>query len=128
MTKPLSQFDPRAKLKKGYKSSLDNLIAQLNAQLGEIVELASAEMQLIQRLVKKTILVWLDFGMHRCRIRIHLTGWGSSSMADKMALAQRGSLAMTVLPLVGRHGNDKGVELESFTTIDGCAGDILTVP
>jgi len=35
---------------------------------------------------------------------------------------------LTLLPMVGRHGNVEGVDLENFTTINGCAGETLTIP
>lgn len=129
LTKPVpSQWDKRARVKKGFKNSLDGLVAELKAELGDIADLTSSDVQLIEKLSKRVATMWLDFEMHRCRIVVCLNGPKIKSIAEKVALVQKGSLTLTVLPMVGRHGNVKGVEMESFTIIDGCAGDTLTIP
>ena len=128
LTKPLSQFDPRAALKKGYRSNFDNLVASCKSVVGSVIDLSPTDIQLFEKLVRKALLIWLDFSMHRCRLRLHLKSPEVESVADKVALAYNESLTLTVLPLVGRHGNVQGVELDSFTVVDGCAGDSLSIP
>jgi hypothetical protein len=126
LMKPLSQFDPRARLKKGYKSNQNRLVTALKATLGGLVDLSS-NVQL-ERITKKAFEVWLDFEMHRCRIVVQLKGPESKSMAEKVAQVQTTTLTLTVIPSVGRYGNVQGMELEEFTTIEGCAGESLVIP
>ena len=129
LTKPVpSQYDPRARLKKGFKNSLDALVAKIKAVLGDMVDLGAESTQLIDRLSKKAATTWLDFEMHRCRIVVRLNGLTTMSTSEKVAQFQKSSLALTVIPMVGRFGNVKGVDLGSFTILDGCAGDTLKIP
>lgn len=128
LAQPLSQFDPRAALKEGYKDNQESLITEMTMELGKVLDLTASDVQSIQRLAKKAVRLWLDFALHRCRIRIHLAGSESMTLQEKVHMAQRNSLTLTVLPLVGRHGTVKGLELESFTRISGCGGDSMTVP
>ena len=125
---PLSQLDRRARLKRGYKSNQDQLVTELTAQLGDLVDLASSDRQSIVRVAKKAFSVWLDFEMHRCRIVVQLKGPECKSMAEKVALVQTSTLTLTIAPSLGRHGNVQGMELEEFTTIEGCAGESLVIP
>ena len=129
LTKPVpSQWDPRARLKAGFKGNLDGLVDILKQELGDIVDLAISDTQPIERLAKRSATTWLEFQMHRCRLVINLTGSGARSTPEKIDLLQSGSLALTTAPWVGRHGNVNGVELESFTMIAKGAGDQITIP
>lgn len=125
---PLSQVDPRAAVKDGYISNLGNLIEIMQRSLEMMCDISESDTEFIKRLCKKAARQWLDFGLHRCRIRVYMANVQSSTVEDKVTLAQRSGLMLTVAPLVGRYGNDKGVALESFTTIDGCRGDSITIP
>ena len=124
----LSSVDPRARVKKGFKSNMDNLVGTLKTELGGIVDLSAADLQLIGRLSLKTVTTWLEYAMHRCRIVVCLTGSDAKSSTGKIRLLQEGTLSLTVLPKIGRHGNVNGVELERWSVIAGCAGDSLTIP
>ena len=129
LTKPVpSHIDPRARLKKCFMRSRDGLISALKAFLSDIVDLGPSDMQTIEHLSRKAVSTWLDFQMHRCRIVIRLKGPETESVEEKISLAQKSSSVLTVTPLLGRHGNVKGVELENFTIIAGCAGEGLKIP
>lgn len=129
LTARISQVDPRAGLKTGFKTSQDSLIAELNDVLGEMVDLTASDGQkIIDRLAKQLFPLWLDFALHRCRIVLRLHDQESKTMAEKVAQARESSLTLTVVPLTGRYGNVKGLELENFVTIEGCAGESLTIP
>jgi hypothetical protein len=128
LTESLSQYDPRAELKKGFRNSQDGFISELKDTLSDFVELAPSDIQTIDRLCKRVFPLWLDFAMHRCRIVVLLQRTGAISVKDKAALAQEGSLTLTILPRVGRYGNVKGLELETFYTIEGCAGESIDIP
>lgn len=123
-----SKYDPRAKLKKDYKGSYDELVGMLKAVLGDIVEIEDGNLAKIEKLARRTAAVWIDFEMHRCRIVVRLTGTKSHTTMEKALLAQRGSFALTVRPEIGRYGNVEGLDLDTFTVIDGCAGETLKIP
>ena len=129
LTKPApSEFDPRRRLRDGFKSSMDDLIAGMQAQLSDVVDLEDSHVQLVKRLciiaVNNT---WFDFEMHRCRLMISLTGTSLKTTAEKMSHAQRGPLVLTLLPRVARYGNVDGVGLDNCTIISGCEGNELTI-
>ena len=129
LTKPVpSQWDPRAQLKRGFKSSLDELVAKLKTAIADIADLDAEHAQLVERLSKKAATMWLEFEMHRCRIVVNLTGSTKMSTSEKIAQIKKSSLVLTVLPMVGRYGNVDGVELETFTRIYSCAGQSLELP
>jgi hypothetical protein len=98
----------------------------MKATIGEVADLTPEYVQMIQQLSTKASSLWFDFAMHRCRIVIRLKASEVMSMQEKVAAARSGSLALTVLPEVGRHGNVKGIELDTFTVIAGCAGESFT--
>lgn len=128
LIKPVpSQWDPRARLKTGFKNNLDGLVDVLKQELGDIVDLAVSDMQLIERLAKKAATTWLEFQMHRCRIVINLTGSQAKLTSEKIDLLHMGALTLTTSPWVGRYGNVNGVDLESFTMISNGAEDKVTL-
>lgn len=128
MATPISQFDPRFELKKGFKSSQNGLVLELKSTLNEVVELSAPDVEKIQRISKQVFPLWLDYSMHRCRILVRLKGDEGQSVKDRNDLAQERSLTLTIQPLVGRYGNVEGLELENFKTIDGCAGESTVIP
>ncbi len=123
-----SGHDPRARLKRGFQSSRATLIETIVSELSDIVDLDDSHVHLVGRLCQKAALTWFDFQMHRCRIVVGLTGSKTGSPAEKATQVREASLVLTLLPMVGRHGNVEGVDLENFTTINGCAGETLTIP
>lgn len=129
LMKPVpSQHDPRARVKKGYKSCLDGLLKELKAVLEDMIDLAPSDFQILERLAKRVPSMWSEFEMHRCRIVVILKGSGARSTAEQAALARSSSLELTVSPTLGRYGNVNGLELDIFTAIDGCFGESLTIP
>ena len=117
LSTPIPSVDRRAEIKRGFKTSQDELITVLENELGRVVQVTEQEIQLAERLVKKASVTWLDFAMHRCRIVICPTGAPTKSTADKVSTIQRGSVALTVVPTVGRYGNVRGEGLDRFTVI-----------
>lgn len=121
LTKPVpSHLDPRAAVKKGYKESQERLISELKEVLEGIVVLTPTDLQGIDRLVRKTLLMWLDFELHRCRLLIGLTGPKTKSTAEKVSLILNGGSKLTISPSVSRYGNVDGIELDDFiVVVDG---------
>lgn len=122
------EWDPRARLRKGFINNLQELGSTLRALLEKITCLTTSDAQMIDRLTKKAATIWLDFAMHRCRIVVRLKGPALLSMEEKVVTAQTKSLELTVMPTVGRYGNVMGVDLDRYKTIDGCDGKSMVVP
>ena len=80
---------------------------------------------------KKAAAVWLDYGMHRCRIVVAMMdapSIRSVSQAEMMQRLKSGDVTLTASPLLGRFGNVKGAELESLTTIDKGIKHVIRMP
>lgn len=129
MREPLpSEWDPRARLKKGYVDNQSNLVKSLETILGGVVELDEKSMADIRQLSKKAAIVSLEFGMQRCRIVVRLSGSPAVSASERVDEISRGPAILTVLPTVGRYGNARGAELDTFTVIRDCNGESLDIP
>ena len=96
----------------------------MKSALQEMVEFGPADGQMVERLIQRMSNMWLEFQMHRCRIVISLKETKPEPAAKKVPVLQ-GALELVVVPSVGRYGNVKGVELDKFTVIGGCAGDMI---
>jgi len=123
-----SEWDPRMRLRKGFMDNLEALGSALRVSLENIADLTPSDLQIIERLAKKTATRWLDFLMHRCRIVIRLKSLAVLSIEEKVATAQSKSLESIVLPMVGRYGNVIGADLDTYKTIDKCAGGSIVIP
>lgn len=64
---PTSQWNPRAEMKAGFKSSRDELRRDLIAMLQEVVNLNDIAAQKV-KLITKVATMWLDFGLQRYRL------------------------------------------------------------
>jgi hypothetical protein len=128
LTKPVpSHLDKRAEVKRGFKISKDKLHAALEHHLGQILQLAQGDVQLLTKLATKATVTWLDFTMHRCRIVIRLAGVTAKFPLNNATTAQKEPVVLTTIPIVGRYGNMKGVELDRFTTIKGYEGATIDI-
>ncbi|KAK5163263.1 uncharacterized protein LTR77_010849 [Saxophila tyrrhenica] len=126
--KALSAYDRRGLLKTGFITSVESLATEMRSELSNVADFTDSHQQLVKSLSVEAATTWLDFETYRCRIMVRLTGSAISSAEEKVAQAKEGMLTFTRLPSVGRYGTVEGVELENFTTINGCGGETLTVP
>ena len=127
-----SEYDKRAGVQKGFKSSVNQLVSELKSTLAEVANVATNEIQTIQRLATRASEMWFDFAMHRCRILVRVEAFGRSertTAAMKANLAQRDeSIKLVILPEVCRWGNMRGSELDKLMPIEGCRGEGLVLP
>lgn len=124
----LSEWDPRERLRKRFGESSEKFFQELQGDLRQIIDLDAHFEDSLRRLFKKAASVWLDFGMHRCRVVVQLVST-PAKLSERAAQAQSGSkLQLTMTPSLGRYGNAKGVDLTKFTIIDDCKGDGLEIP
>jgi hypothetical protein len=122
-----SEWDPRAKLKMGFRATLEAIRNEFTTTVGELVVLEKANIQLMDKISKKAANVWLEYGMQRCRI-VFLFGLSSlQSPAERIRQAREGAFDLLVVPELRRYGNSKGLELHTEATVAGCGGEIVEV-
>ena len=122
-----SSWDKRARLRSEFTNCSKALVESLEATIRQVVDLGPENIEHLKKLFQKATNIWLEFEMHRCRIVVRLNGNATDSIDQIVSMIQKGSSALTVLPEVGRYGNVKGEELDSFTIINGCAGETLSI-
>jgi hypothetical protein len=119
-----SVWDQRGKLKKGFKAALDALVGDLMLNLGEI---ASPDKNDVLKIAKKAAILWLEFGMQRCRVLVALEGSNLDSIQDKIQQAQEHSWELVIVPKLKRVGNAKGLELHPELAVGICEGEKISV-
>lgn len=124
---PTSESDPRARLKKGFKTAKGRIREELMATLEEIANLDQSTLQALENLTTKAVNMWLEFSTQRCRILVSMPGSNFSSYSDKARKAREDSLKLTLVPGLRRRGNSKGQNLELEETVGGCEGDSVKV-
>ena len=122
-----SEWDPRAKLKKGFKTSIDALRKAWMSTLGEVANLDKSSIQAMERMTIKAANMWLEFGMQRCRILVVLQGSNLKSAEERIQRAQDDILELVVVPALKRFGNSKGQDLHIKETVGGCDGEKVEV-
>lgn len=127
LKQPTSEWDPRAKPKKGFKISIEALRSDFAAMLGDVVTLDKRNIQAIEKLTIKAANMWLEFGMQRCRLLVVFQGSNLNSAEAKIQAAEEDSLELVVVPELKRFGNSKGQELNRSEIVAGCEGEIVEV-
>jgi len=127
LREPASQWDPRANLKRDFKTSLDALRKECSLMIEKVSTLDRNSTQAMEKLTMKAANIWLEFGMQRCRILVELQGSNLKSAQEKMQRAQVSNLVMVVRPEVRRIGNSKGLDLTVEEVVGGCEGENVEV-
>jgi hypothetical protein len=122
-----SEWDPRAKLKKGFKTSIDALRKEFTSTLSEVANLDKSSVQAMEKMTMKAANMWLEFGMQRCRILVVLQGSNLKSAEERIQRAQEKTLELAVVPELKRFGNSKGQNLHIEETVGGCDGETVEV-
>lgn len=104
-----------------------NLTGELQSMLDEMVEYPTPEVPSVERVVKRLVNVWLEYGMHRCRFILYMGPAHLRSVTEKVRAAEEGNLELTVVPGLRRHGDIRGVELASSTTVGGLQGEFVNL-
>jgi hypothetical protein len=80
----------------------------------------------IEKLVKKSINLWLEFEMQRCRLIIEIPTMKVT--AEKgLELAKEGKLELTLLPGLIRYGDNSGQDLNVRQTVGSCDAYVVRV-
>ena len=124
---PTSESDPRAGLKKGFKTAKGQIKEELMATLGEIANLDQNTLQTLENVITKAVVMWLEFSTQRCRILVSMPGSSLNSQSVKVKKAREDLLKLTLVPGLRRHGNSKGQNLELEEAVGGCEGETLKV-
>lgn len=117
-----SEWDPRAKLKRGFKTCIDALRKEFTSTLGEVANLDKSSVQAIERMTIKAASMWLEFGMQRCRILVVVQGSNLKSAEERIQRAQENTLKLVVVPELKKFGNSKGQDLNVEETGGGLDG------
>jgi hypothetical protein len=125
--KPASEWDPRARLKKGFKTSLDSLKKELMSAIGEVSNLDKSSSQVVEGIAMQAAKMWLEFGMQRCRILVVVQGSNLKSAEERIQRAQEDNLELVVVPKLKRFGNSKGQDVHVEETVGGCDEEIVKV-
>ncbi|KAE8440530.1 hypothetical protein EG329_007266 [Mollisiaceae sp. DMI_Dod_QoI] len=128
LRKPVpSEWDPRAKLKKGFLTSIEQLRGKLAATLGEVADVDKSSTQTIKEVTMKATNMWLEFGMQRFRVVVAVQDSKIESVEERIVRAQEAELDLVLAPALKSFGNSKGQDLQAEETIGGCAGEIIKV-
>ncbi|GIZ45566.1 hypothetical protein CKM354_000872600 [Cercospora kikuchii] len=122
----LSHFDPRAQLKKGFSDTVTSLAAELNGVIQSLATVDDEVIESINKISKRVPKLWLEFSMHRPRVVVEMWAEGSLVVSQRFAQVDRGEVVLTIVPMLGRYGNDEGADLESFARLKD--GESLTLP
>jgi hypothetical protein len=122
-----SEWDPRAKLTKGFKTSIDALRKELTSTVGEVANLDKYSVMAMERMTIKAANVWHEFGMERGRILVVVRGSNLKSAEERIQRAQEDTLEPVVVPVLKRFGNSKGQDLNIEEIIGGCDGETVEV-
>ena len=127
MEKPVSEWDPRARLRRGFKASLNALKQELTSTLGEVSTLDKSSAQAAESIIRKAAKMWLEFGMQRCRILVIVQGSNLKSAGERIQRAQEATLKLVGVPELKRFGNSKGQDVHIEETVGDCNGEIVEV-
>ncbi|CAK1364419.1 unnamed protein product [Cercospora beticola] len=122
----LSQFDPRARLKKGFSDTISSLAAELTTTIQKVASVDNQSMDNVNTLSRKVPKAWLDFCMHRPRIVVDMFGQEFSGASQRFSQIGRGEVLLTVVPKLGRYGDIEGADLDRFNLLKD--GESLTLP
>lgn len=122
-----SDLDPRAKLKKNFKISLDNTRKKLSDAVAKVSGLDKGLLQSLDDIPKKAAKMWIEMGTQRCRIFVFMQGSNLTSQSDRVKKAREDVLELVIIPQLWRFGNSKGQDLYKKELIKGCAGSISSV-
>jgi len=125
LTKPSSPDGP---LRSSFVKNQGPFHEQFFEMIEDYVEVTEKREQDLSKFLTETTRMWLVFSTQRYRIRMILPGSSESNPEKKMKLAQDGGdLEFTVLPMLQRHGNAQGAQLQEVSVISGFDGKVGTV-
>ena len=122
-----SQWDPRAKLKKGFQTTIEDLKKEMTSTLGELVTLDEDSIQSLEKMAMRAARTWLEFALQYCRIVVVVQGSNLSTTEEKVQKAQQDGLELVMVPELKRFGTSKGENLNTMETIGERNGETVKV-
>lgn len=122
-----SQWDPRAKLKKGFQTTIEDLKREMTSTIGELVTLDKNSIQSLEKIAMRAARTWLEFGLQRCRIMVVVQGSNLSMAEEKVQKAQQDGLELVIVPELKRFGTSNGENLNTVETIGERGGEMVKV-
>ncbi len=127
MREAAADISPRAKIKKGFKESRESLLKALKSAISDVAIIDQTVLADVEKLVKKSITVWIEFQLQRCRLMVTMPTEKVGSEQEKVSLAKDKKLELTSLPGLLRYGDDGGQDLHIKQTVSGCAEEPIRV-
>ncbi|PMD58583.1 uncharacterized protein K444DRAFT_413399 [Hyaloscypha bicolor E] len=118
-----SELDHRAKLKKSFKFSLENLRESMWRKIGEVVEYKRESVQAMEQMTIKAVNMWLEFGEQRCRI-LAIENRPNGEVVDDRVNKK---VDLLVRPQLKRYGKSNGQDLDIEEIIKGCEGESINL-
>jgi hypothetical protein len=125
LKEPASELDPRAQVKLGFKDKRDTLVKTFRIAIEQVSCLDRDTQLQIDRVVKKALNLWLEFGAQRCRLMIRMSS-KRTRWEENLDVAEKSGLVLTLVPELVRFGNGDGLDLHEQETIGGRSGETQT--
>ncbi|KAF2823207.1 hypothetical protein CC86DRAFT_457643 [Ophiobolus disseminans] len=127
LEKPISEYDPRYKLRKGTLQSLDHVRQEISQALSNVSSVDAATIRSVQSIAEKAVKMWVILGAQRCRLVVVSRGSKVITETSKAHSGGDGFVELVVRPELKRIGDADGVLFDSETTITGCVGEIIKI-
>ncbi|KAK3679080.1 hypothetical protein LTR78_001533 [Recurvomyces mirabilis] len=129
LTQPVPAFMiQRERIKTAYQLNIAALAKAIETTLAKAIRPTAEMTETANNLARRASKLWLDLGRHRCRIVVRQAGRGPKAIEDRISSMLSGSFKLTITPIIGRYGNNKGSDLENFTSITGSANNTYEIP
>ncbi|OCK74526.1 hypothetical protein K432DRAFT_469233 [Lepidopterella palustris CBS 459.81] len=122
-----SEWDPRAKLKKGFQTSIEQLKKEIISTLGELTALDKNSLQALEKMVVRAARTWLQFGLQRCRILVVVQRSNLRTVEERVQKAREDGLELVMVPRLKRFGTSNGESLDIEETIADRDGETVKV-
>lgn len=122
---PQLEGEANFNLKRGYESSLKDVVEDICWELEKSVSISEGELQRMRDLVRKAAQLWLDVGQQRYRLFLLM---GEMPLRSGQAsLDGGGRQDLVVVPELRRKGNAQGERLEVDELVSGCKGEFSVI-
>ena len=117
-----NDLDPRAKVKRGFLTSIDALNEEMVSTIGELAALDKDSKDALKKMIKNAAKIWLELEMQRYRIFVEMQGSKLKSAEERVQRAYEGTLELVLEPALKRFGNSNGLDIKVKATVGKCNG------
>lgn len=119
-----SEYDPRAKLRRGFQSSIRIICEELGGHFGNVSKVDEKTEQTIKEIAQKAARMCIAFGTQRCRIFMVIKDLKTTEEVKEGADRQDEQVELLTQPELRRIGDADGQSLDKEQTVAGCEGEI----